>query len=528
MNGIVYISLIIPIMHNAFLRLFFLYVLAISPAFIEGQSVIPTYTEPIQFPDQEVLDQYFYVGDSAVVISRVMVLHGHHIYKPGLELDNYKKVSFPFEKSNPGEFISREGRLFRFLVKKDKKNKKLHRAFAEYKMNGKAIGAKKLSSFKYQDENALPVEVMYESPDSSHICMISVEDEDHKKRQYKLHLALIDPRLKATQTFSYAPEVKKSQKLYDLITARVNNDGEVYVLQKVYDDKHEEAILKNSEYLANYSYELLCMNKDGKVSVHKLDNQQKFASCYQIFLNAAGKPIVVTGINSGPRDDAGLLGMNIHTMVEDSFQTQKHLFPSRAMKSWGFGHKASKNGPGNFFTIHYDYLVNEDKIHFLLERQFSITRKQVYKNSNRSGLSRQAIAVSMGNDGKVLDYMYVPKSYEVSGYDAPASKLVEVDSVLYLAYMDKKANINHPIKKLEHFSIVSPAFYQGDNIAVLAYKNSKGKVERMSVPKSENITLLTDLHCIKPNGEIEFPFLVEKVKGGSRGLGLLSLEILKK
>lgn len=134
----------------------------------------------------------------------------------------------------------------------------------------------------------------------------------------------------------------------------------------------------------------------------------------------------------------------------------------------------------------------------------------------------------MGNDGKVLDYMYVPKSYEVSGYDAPASKLVEVDSVLYLAYMDKKANINHPIKKLEHFSIVSPAFYQGDNIAVLAYKNSKGKVERMSVPKSENITLLTDLHCIKPNGEIEFPFLVEKVKGGSRGLGLLSLEILKK
>jgi len=426
----------------------FVLTLCLSTVCLLGQNISAEYSPEIQYSTNETPDQLLHIADQDLLISTTIAGQEKHLFYDFLDVENPYPfdAEFPFKTGRPVEFVTRQGRLFRFLMQIDQETKMLERCLAEYTNDGKVMGAKKYSSVEYEDVEDLPIQVLYESPDSTYVCLVDITDNDEKKKKYKLHITLLDENMKVVRSYDYGEEEESEQKLYDLITARVNNDGDIYLLQKVYNRKLKEATKKDGLIIANYNYEVLKFDLDtltdsGRTTIYPLDNQGKFATSQQLFLKSDGGPLVVSTINASEDRKSRMMGINSYAMENDSFSTKEFIYSDKLLRTWGFDKNEIKYGLRNFYNINYDFVMDDDQIHILMERQLSLTRNQVYNNTYLSGLARTAIVATLDNDGAVTANMFVPKNFELSGGEAPASKLVALDGELYLIYQDKKASL---------------------------------------------------------------------------------------
>jgi len=501
----------------------FLFISALSIHNIHGQELIPIFSDEVVVPPKEFLVDLVQKGNDKMVFVTESLIAGerkNHIctYRPNKKLQRNELVT-PLKNAFGFKFFSLEDRIYRWYMAKHKESKSILRSIVEFDLNGDKVAVKSMPPIKYHDYNDQPTQNLYYSPDSSKVLAVEVVDENHKKDPIRISLIVLKKDLETSHDRVFQGK-EKSQRTTDHCVARINNSGEAYLLQKVFPGGKVDRIVINKK-IPNYYYELIRVTANGKTKAFRIKDLKEFSNVQNLYLTSEGKPMVITGINESSKENAALIGFHCHVFNEktNSFDKKKITF-SRRLRGWGISKEMDYKKLFDFFDFDPDYLVEEGKIHFLLERSYFEIKGEGRKGAYTANVKKAALVFTISNEGKVIDNMYVPKVIDTRA-NIKSSKLFLAKGKLHLLY-----SLN---EKFRNGALDEPMFYEGNrdhigsnSIISIATKENR-KMKKWNIKASDNL-LLHAFGVYNNDEKLFIPFIDYSLKKKA-SLGLLTQAI---
>ena len=314
---------------------------------------------------------------------------------------------------------------------------------------------------------------------------MTVEDKFDIFRSYDKKSILVQYRKK--------PEVKRDTKSFDIIglaafdsqlneisnreitmpyTERrmnnldyqLDNEGNLYLLTKVFHDDSNDDKKKKKDTEANYHIELFQIpSKSDKINISRFDNKDKFIT--KLWLFDSSKDFLVCGgfysNGKGDFDDSdGILAFKIDKAGK-VYDHVSHDIPVSILNQYESAktkkknEKKEKNGEEAKFSdlILRDLIVNEDGSLVLVGEQYFIKEHTTY--SSKGGARtyytyhyNDMLVTKIGVNGALNWMSKIPKSQMGRrGQGGMSYKYFNANNNHYLLFLDNVKNINLPIDK---------------------------------------------------------------------------------
>jgi hypothetical protein len=169
----------------------------------------------------------------------------------------------------------------------NKKEKKLTLRATPIDKDGKISKAQKVAIVTYKEKKDKPTDIYWRiSPDSSKLLVSTVADDDDNDLKAKVSLTVLDDKL--NKIWSKGLSLPYTQERLTVKSWTVGNDGKVYMLGKVYDERNnKESKSKDGKRTPAYKMVIFRFNGDStKPAEFKLDLKDKFVKDVAFKMNA--------------------------------------------------------------------------------------------------------------------------------------------------------------------------------------------------------------------------------------------------
>lgn len=350
---------------------------------------------------------------------------------------------------------------------------------------------------------------------------LSVEDKFDIFRSYDKRSVLVQYRKK--------PEVKRDTKSFDIIglaafdsqlneisnreitmpyTERrmnnldyqLDNDGNLYLLTKVFHDDSNDDKKKKKDTEANYHIELFQIpSKSDKINISKFDNKDKFIT--KLWMFDSSKDFLVCGgfysNGKGDFDDSdGILAFKIDKAGK-VYDHVSHDIPVSILNQYESAKTKKKNekkeqkGEEAKFSdlILRDLIVNDDGSLVLVGEQYFVREHTTY--SSKGGARtyytyhyNDMLVTKIGAKGELNWMSKIPKNQMGRrGQGGMSYKYFRANNNHYLIFLDNVKNIDLPIDK-------TPAMHsdgQGGYLTAVKISDSDGVNSKASILNGRDI-----------------------------------------
>lgn len=438
-------------------------------------------------------------------------LKNHIVHIPADGKSYHEEFGVPFDKTYGYDFVDVNNRLFRFLLTKEKKTKKLYRSMVEYNTIGEIQGIYMIDSIEYKAYKDMPAVRMRYSQDSSYLLIVDAIDSDDKKKDYILRTTVMDKNLEIQHITEYKPTRKKSQKTTDLSSIAIGNNGTVYALHQVIGEngrlskKHKNKSKSDPrKSIANYHFELTRITLDGKVTHDKIDHNHEFSNHESIFMADKDEPIIVLQINDTKEKDAVAIGLNVVTYdkAKNTLKSNPQIFSKSEWEKFGYESKRKNcGGLRKFGALNAQSVIINGELYFFSERIFYETDR----NGTRRSFAEEAVIFSVNEQGDITNIINVPK-FSMSFFNQTNSLLTKAGNKIALLYHDSKRNKDKDLKDYKSFSAKS-MFKNKTRNMVCAVADQNGNVSRKVLKNTDDLLALPEHFISASNGSIYIPVL---------------------
>lgn len=437
-------------------------------------------------------------------------LKNHLSFFPAKGAPKHVEIGVPFDNTFGYDFVALDGKLYRFLLTKEKKTKKLYRTMVEYQTSGEIQNISMMDSIEYSAYKDMPAVRMIYSPDSSYILIADVIDHDDKKKDFVLRTTVLNRAMEIVNITEYKPTMKKSQKRIDCKALQISNDGTVYALHSVLGENARRSKKNKNrpksdkrKSIANYHFELTTIDLDGKIEHEKLDHNNEFSLHEKLYMVGQEKPIIVAQINDTKEDNATMIGLNV--MVYDpttkKYKSNPHIFSKEEWEQFGYKSKIKGCGGMRKHSALRDQVVTIDgKHYFFSERTFT----EVDRNGNKRAFMEEAVIFGIDNQGEIVDLVNIPK-FCMTWFRNSASLLMNNNGKLAFLYHDSKRNNEKDLKDYEDFSAKSMFKSKKRNLVCALIDDSS--IERQFLKDTDDLLAITGHHVKSADGSYYIPVL---------------------
>ncbi len=364
----------------------------------------------------------------------------------------------------------------------DKKERTLTCTATPVSLEGQVSKPQKVSIVKYEDRDDQPTSVRWlMSDDTTKMLVATLADDDHNQR-VKLSLNVFDTRL--TKIWGKAFTLPYTQQQLDINSWALANNGQVYLLGKVYEEKnHRESKKKDGKRRPAY-----------KMVVFRFDQTLDKAQEYR--LEVSEKFVTDVAFKLSPNNDlncAGFYANDTRGVIEGVFFTrlngatgQAELATRKAIDIKDLGNidtqkdRKGNEGLDSKFEFKNLLLRADGGIVVTAEEAYRVTSSyfsagQIYYRTTY--YNNEIFITSISPKGQIEWVRMIPKKQEYSDTDFFNSyMLMENGGSVYFLYNDDDDNIRNPLtakaRRISSFR---------DAVAALVTVSSDGKMDRRKV-----------------------------------------------
>lgn len=397
------------------------------------------------------------------------------------------EIKVPFKKTYSYDFLQNSKELVRIIVTKDKQEKKIKKHFQKFDEFGKHIGIKEYAVTTYDKYDDLPTVGVIYSDDNKNALILDNYDEDESNVDFKAGFTVVNSDLEVIHTYDYVGE--GSQKMNNILSVNVDNEGNFSFLIKKYKNKKAKEVIKEGKVkVPGYEYFLVVKKKDEQIEEVKIDLKNSFVRGGIYTTNSNGDFVLFFPYDSDYKENTavGFYGVHVDGVTKE-VTNNKHVFSSEEITHFGTWKKSKPGLDEKFWLLPY-VAKDENQIVFAMER--------LKKEGAQGGISMahmSLICFTLDNKGKYKEFMHVPKCYSVMN----AINLAQMkffNGQLHVIYMDNYKNFERDIKD---------------------YNEMKSTWSR----KKDFL-----YYAIKENGKVKRKLISESLNGGFMNAGTLKIE----
>lgn len=365
------------------------------------------------------------------------------------------EVEHPKDFFFGSEIFSIDNKLYQVIYNKDKKTRSLKSKIIAIDKNGNSTVAKELGEHEYSSYDDAPTNRIYFSPDSSYIAIIDLVDINEKKLDYKLRATILNDQLEVVNKKNYTPKRSDSQRLTHLFTANINNEGNLYMIQKRYGEKYSETKKGPNGKVANFTLEVLTLGTSGELKTESLDTKDQFFLAPAVFFTSTGNPFIACDIKENSKGGAKTLGIRsyIYSTTANKFTAKEYLFDNALREKMAGTNKNMVSAGGDFYVIDAQAISSDNEISFLLENKYKFTTTQ---NAGRTVtyvdnyVSESAVILRATNEGEITKTTFIPK-YHINQSGFSPSMLQKINGNEYLLYHDLEKNLENDTDSFDDY-----------------------------------------------------------------------------
>ncbi len=369
----------------------------------------------------------------------------------------------------------------------DKKEKKLTCTAVAISLDGKASKPQKVGVVQYEEKDDRPTEVRWMmSEDTSKMLVVAAADDNDDDLRMKVHINVHDNQLRRLWGKSFT--LPYTQEQLTIRSWTLANDGQVYLLGKVYEEKrNQESKKKGGKRKPAYKM-VIFRFQDGaeKAREFRLDLNDRFVTDVafrlspQNDLNCAGfyandtkgviQGVFFTRLNGQTGTAEVGTRKELSAKDIDLFDTQRDRSGNEGLDSkFEFKNLVLRDDGGIIVTAEEAYQITTS--YYSAGR---IYYRTTYYNN-------EIFITSISPAGQIDWVRMIPKKQEFSDTDYfNGYMLMEQHDNLYFLYNDDEDNINQPLtKRAKRISSFR------DAVAALVTVDSTGKMERRKVFNSK-------------------------------------------
>ena len=369
----------------------------------------------------------------------------------------------------------------------DRTDKKLTCTATIIGLDGKASKPQKVGVVDYKEKDDRPTEVRWlMSEDTSKMLVVAAADGNHDRQRMKVHLNVHDHQLNKLWSKSFT--LPYTQEQLTIRSWTLANDGQVYLLGKVYEEKrNQESKKKGGKRKPAYKLVIFRFQPTvEKAQEFRLDLQDRFVTdvAFRLSpnndLNCAGFYANDTkGVIQGvffTRLDGQTGAAEVATRKElsakdiDNFDTQKDRSGNEGLDSkFEFKELLLRDDGGIVVTAEEAYRVTTS--YYSAGR---IYYRTTYYNN-------EIFITSISPTGQIEWVRLIPKRQEFADTDYfNGYTLMKRSGSMYFLYNDDEDNINQPLtKRAKRISSFR------DAVAALVTVDSTGQMERRKIFNSK-------------------------------------------
>lgn len=291
-----------------------------------------------------------------------------------------------------------------------------------------------------------------------------------------------------------------TERRMDNLDYQLDNDGNLYLLAKVFHDDSNDDKKRSKDELANYHLELFFIkNGTNELKISKFENKDKFITKLWLF-DSPQNFLVCGGFFSngkGDLDDSdGVLAFKIDKQG-NIYDSVSHDIPAEIINQYESAKTKKKNDKkekkgdvakiSNLFLN--DIIVNNDGSLILVgEQYFEVTYTSTGPNGSMSSRTYynylDILATKIGVSGELSWMKKIPKSQRGGrGRGGMSYKYFSANNHHYLVFLDNVKNIELPIDK-------TPALHsdgQGGYLTAVKIADSDGSMTKSSILNGRDI-----------------------------------------
>lgn len=291
-----------------------------------------------------------------------------------------------------------------------------------------------------------------------------------------------------------------TERRMDNLDYQLDNEGNLYLLAKVYHDDSNDDKKRSKDELANYHLELFFIkNGTNELKISKFENKDKFITKLWLF-DSPQNFLVCGGFFSngkGDLDDSdGVLAFKIDKQG-NIYDSVSHDIPAEIINQYESTKTKKKNDKkekkGDVAKVSNlllnDIIVNNDGSLILIgEQYFEVTYTSTGPNGSMSSRTYynylDILATKIGVSGELSWMKKIPKSQRGGrGQGGMSYKYFSANDYHYLVFLDNVKNIDLPIDK-------TPALHsdgQGGYLTAVKISDLDGTLTKSSILNGRDI-----------------------------------------
>ena len=437
-------------------------------------------------------------SDAPKYITSVQAFKGFetNLVRKGEDKIIKNKLGAPLKNCYNFETLVIDNRFFKLFLNRNKKDKKLYRVLAEFNSDAQYIDVRYIDTLAYEKKENFPNQQLFSSADSSYFLTIDVIDKNKKNEVFSTLCKVYDSNFNQIRKFKYEKKGKHSQRSTQYLTGGINNNGDVFVVHRLFDKSNKMYKKIDGEKVPAYDLEVTTnlYSKENKKYILKDNNN--FISSMKLLFDHENKPIIVGQVLRDQSYDSFVKGLSIHTFKDDQFNSTIHIFDKDQIEDFGNWGGKNKQGIKPNSKINSNYLVSKGEVHFQIENILEEYENDAMGKTLKS-VSRSSIVFSISNTGALNDYMHLPKFHQ-NYYFTIESILFFLGGKPALLYYDKFENLEIDLKDYKKFKEFRGIFGNSGNTAlILGYKDENGSVVREHF--AETLKMSSNLKCYDYN-----------------------------
>jgi hypothetical protein len=514
-------------------------------------------SEPYEEVDAD--DKYYLSGDGKLISVKIdkrdIYVQRYNTDKPGLASEKKYEDAYP-KNAVVERILFINGKAVLFYTQWDGSNKKEQLYIQEIDMDkGEFDGPAKLllkidgkvsgvGSGRVMDFNLVDKFIVYRSFDHKSFLVKYrriPEKKDDKKSFDKIGLVAFDGNM--NQLSSREITMPYTERRMDNLDFQVDNQGNLFLLTKVFHDDSNDDKKRKKDEEANYHIELFTLKSGSdKLITTKIENKDKFINKLWIFDSPKGDLIAGGYFSNGNGKDFEIscdgvitFKMKADGTVYDQFTYDipvELLNEYETNKTKRKNERKEENGEGAKFTNLKltDLEVREDGgITLVGEQQYIVVKSYSGMNGSSGGTSvtyyyNDILITKILPDGKLSWMKKIPKAQAGhKGQGGMSFQYFDNQKDHFLVFLDNVKNINLPVDK-------TPALHtdgQGGYLTAVKISDTDGSFTKGSILNSRDAGDF-NLEKMKMDAVIKLndnTFFIESYK--KRGEDILLKVILK-
>lgn len=404
-------------------------------------------------------------------------------YNKDFILKSEHEYSIPDEKGAESYGVYYfNGKMAWLLSKKEDDN--IHYYIQTIGLDGKMDSKIEIARIKYETSRDVPEVTWHVSTDSSQLLVNIVRDGGRTDKDINVFSCVLNSKYE--KQWSKKFNLPFTEKKFKILGTEVGNNGNVYMLLKVYESNaNYESKKVNGDKLPAYNIVLLLINNE-------LESPKKLPlNLADLFIDGVGLvvdkkgEVNCTGFYSKSKN-GGLQGVFFLKLNPDGsvITSSKKTFSDEDLEILGKKNTDNDKDGNKGLDAAYDlkdFLVKSDgSAYVVTEKSYFLTYPTMHKgvmSTYTEYHNLNNIFFSITTDGTIERLTLLPKKQESSSdyYQSHVSMLYKDD--LFILYNENKNNLDKPIRN-SHPERVADF---NSNVAVITTLKKDGELERKTI-----------------------------------------------